>query len=323
MSDVAFVVLTIAVFGVLALVLQGSRAAVSAANAGGPGAGRRADRSSWSSPCSSRSGSDEHDHRGHRHDRRARRRAGAGVPCRSATTCTASSLRPRHLRVERGDLPAGRRRPRRRAVLGRLRAQRAGVLARSRSCSCTLFQRVQDAPAGCQPGLRRRCRRRWPGTPRSASSPTRTGSRTRVSPRWATWCRWPAWRCRTSSRPRSASRSRSRWCAASPASRTDQLGNFWVDLTRIVPADPAADRGRRSRSCSIAGGHDPEPLRRHRRHHARPARTQTHHRRAGRQPGGHQGARHQRRRLLQRQLARTRSRTRPAGRTGSRSSCCW
>ena len=36
-----------------------------------------------------------------------------------------------------------------------------------------------------------------------------------------------------------------------------------------------------------------------------------------------QGARHQRRRLLQRQLRRTRSRTRPAGRTGSRSSCCW
>ena len=44
--------------------------------------------------------------------------------------------------------------------------------------------------------------------------------------------RWPAWRCRTSSPPRSASRSPSPWSAASPARRTDRLGNFWVDLVR-------------------------------------------------------------------------------------------
>ena len=35
--------------------------------------------------------------------------------------------------------------------------------------------------------------------------------------------------------------------------QTDQLGNFWVDLTRIVRADPAADlRRRRDRASSPA-----------------------------------------------------------------------
>ena len=134
------------------------------------------------------------------------------------------------------------------------------------------FQRLQDhlwlslgLPAG-EPPTRR-------GTPRSASSPTPTGSRTRASPRWATWCRWPGSRCRTSSRPRSASRSRSRWSAASPAAKTDRLGNFWVDLVRIVLRIllPIAVVGaivlrRRRRGA--------EPLRRHRRAPPWPAATQ-------------------------------------------------
>ena len=49
---------------------------------------------------------------------------------------------------------------------------------------------------------------------------------------------------------------------------TDRLGNFWVDLTRVVPAGPAAARVRR-RDRPGRRRRDPEPPRRHRRHHAR------------------------------------------------------
>ena len=159
------------------------------------------------------------------------------------------------------------------------------------------------------------------GTPRSASSPTRTGSRTRVSRRWATWCRWPGWRCRTSSRPPSASRSRSRWCAGSPGSSTDRAGQLLGRPGPDLRADPAADRGgRRDRADRRRRG--PEPLRRHRRAPRWPARTQ--HitggpvasqeaiKELGTNGGGFYNAN-----------SPTRSRTRPAGRTGSRSSCCW
>ena len=82
--------------------------------------------------------------------------------------------------------------------------------------------------------------------------------------------------------------------------KTDQLGNFWVDLIRIsirvlLPICRARlDRVHR------------------RRHGAKPARLPGDHRRGraraddyrrpGRLAGGHQGPRHQRRRLLQRQL---------------------
>ena len=81
--------------------------------------------------------------------------------------------------------------------------------------------------------------------------------------------------------------------------KTDRLGNFWVDLTRAVT--------RILLPISVVGAADPgarrcraELLRGHRRadagrRHAVPAR------RPGRLPGGHQGAGHKRRRLLQRQ----------------------
>ena len=103
--------------------------------------------------------------------------------------------------------------------------------------------------------------------------------------------------------------------------KTDRLGNFWVDLTRVVIrlllplsvigaiilmatgvidnftathlihslADGAADDGRRPGGLA----------------------------------GGHQGDGQQRRRILQRQLRASRSRTRTRSATGSRSSCCW
>ena len=83
-------------------------------------------------------------------------------------------------------------------------------------------------------------------------------------------------------------------------SRTDRVGNFWVDLVRgcvriLLPAarrrDRAADRRRRGA----------EPRRPAHGHHPR-RRDPAHPRRAGGLPGGDQGARHQRRRLLQRQL---------------------
>ena len=123
--------------------------------------------------------------------------------------------------------------------------------------------------------------------------------RTRVSRPWATWCRWPAWRCRTSSPPRSASRSRSRWSAGFARSRTDELGNFWVDLTRITLRIllPIAVLGAivlivGGAVQNLSGGTDVTTL---------TGGTQT-------ITGGpvasqevDQGARHQRRRLLQRQ----------------------
>ncbi len=46
--------------------------------------------------------------------------------------------------------------------------------------------------------------------------------------------RWPGSPFTTSSPRRPASRSRSRWCAASPATRSKTIGNFWVDLTRCT-----------------------------------------------------------------------------------------
>ena len=97
-------------------------------------------------------------------------------------------------------------------------------------------------------------------------------------------------------------------------SRTEQLGNFWVDLTRIVLRIllPIAVLGAIVLIAggvvqNLSGGTDVTTL---------TGGSPDHHRRPGGQPGGHQGAGHQRRRLLQRQLAPTRSRTRPPGRTG-------
>ena len=82
--------------------------------------------------------------------------------------------------------------------------------------------------------------------------------------------------------------------------RTDRLGNFWVDLTRIclrillpisiVFAIIFVGAG------MIQNFHDYADDPHDRRRHADAAR------RPVRQPGGHQGTRHQRRRLVQRQL---------------------
>ena len=47
-------------------------------------------------------------------------------------------------------------------------------------------------------------------------------------------------------------------------SRTDRVGNFWVDLVRSMPAHPAAARGGRHRRPGRAGSRA-EPLLRHRR----------------------------------------------------------
>ena len=82
--------------------------------------------------------------------------------------------------------------------------------------------------------------------------------------------------------------------------KTDRLGNFWVDLTRTsFPAAAATIVPRRAR----AGGRrrHPEPQRPGRCDH-RGRRDTDHPGWSGRLPGSDQGARYQRRRVLQRQL---------------------
>ena len=57
---------------------------------------------------------------------------------------------------------------------------------------------------------------------------------------WATWRRCRAWRSRTSSRRPSASRWSATLIRGFTRNRTDRLGNFWVDLTRILIRADAA-----------------------------------------------------------------------------------
>ena len=57
-------------------------------------------------------------------------------------------------------------------------------------------------------------------------------------------------------------------------SRTDRVGNFWVDLVRGMPADPAAHRGRRHRRPGRAR-RGAELLRRHRRSTTLAGQSQT------------------------------------------------
>ena len=83
-------------------------------------------------------------------------------------------------------------------------------------------------------------------------------------------------------------------------SRTDRLGNFWVDLVRgslrillpiaVVGTVVLVALGAVQNFSAGTDGHHPGRA------------VADHHRRPGRLPGGHQGAGHQRRRLLQRQL---------------------
>ena len=83
-------------------------------------------------------------------------------------------------------------------------------------------------------------------------------------------------------------------------SRTDRLGNFWVDLVRgslriLLPLAVVGSL------ALVALGAVQNFSARHRGHHARRP-VADHPGRAGRVAGGDQGARHQRRRLLQREL---------------------
>ena len=211
------------------------------------------------------------------------------------------------------DLPGDRGRPRRRADAGASTRAACSRSPRSRCSFLYAFLRLQDhlwlslgfpAVAPDQ-ALEHRGQLRHQhqlAVVLAASRP------------WATSSRWPAWPCRTSSRPPSASRSRSRWSAGSPAARTEQLGNFWVDLVRIclrvlLPvAVVGADRLRRRR-------HGAEPVRRHRRHHPRRRRPST-------SPAARSPARRSSRSSAPTAAAsttptaRTRSRTRRRGRTG-------
>ena len=200
-----------------------------------------------------------------------------------------------------------------------LPAQRPRLLVRRRHVPVRLPARA--APPAADPRLPRGQGRTRPGTPRPRSSPTRTGSPTPASRRWATSCRWPGSPCRTSCPPRSGSRSRSRSIRGFTRSRTDRLGNFWVDLTRGCAPHPAAARvRRRDRARSPAASSRTSTAFSTITHAGR--RAADAHRRAGRVAGGDQGARHQRRRLLQRQLRAPVREPDAPGRTSSRSSCC-
>ena len=161
------------------------------------------------------------------------------------------------------------------------------------------LQRLQAAPAPAR-WASPAWTRRWRSTPRVASSPTRTGSRTPARRRWATSCRWPASPCRTSLSAAVGIAVAVALIRGFTRSRTDRLGNFWVDLVRItvrilLPLAVVAA------VVLIAMGAVQNFAGRHRRHHARRRRPDDP-RRPGRLAGGDQGARHQRRRLLQRQL---------------------
>ena len=151
----------------------------------------------------------------------------------------------RHCRVERVVYRLGGIDPRRRPALAGLRALPAGVLARASVLLLYALLRLQAVPPVVA-GHARACRRAAPGTPpcrfvTNTNWQWYSGESDAGLPRR----RWPAWRCRTSCPRPSASPSRSRWSAGSPAPRTDRLGNFWVDLTRVSAADPAAARRRR------------------------------------------------------------------------------
>ena len=111
-----------------------------------------------------------------------------------------------------------------------------------------------------------------------------------------------------------------RWSAASRASSTDRIGNFWVDLVRGTAAHPAAAGGRRGDRAARRWRH-PEPHRPDHDHDRSPAARRSC--RAARSP----------RRRRSRSSAPTaaasstptpptRSRTPPPGPTCSRSSCC-
>ena len=110
-----------------------------------------------------------------------------------------------------------------------------------------------------------------PGTPPRRSSPTPTGSRTPASRRWATSSRWPASRCRTSPPPPSGMAVAVALVRGFARSRTDRLGNFWVDLIRGMPAHPAAAllrlrggaAGLRGRAEPARPAHGHHPGRRH------------------------------------------------------------
>ena len=225
-------------------------------------------------------------------------------------------------RVERGALPAGRRRPRRRPDLGRLPALacwRSRVVACcSSTCSCgsstTCRYSLRHADVDPVTGVQHR---------RLASSPTPTGRRTRARRRMGYVVQMAGLAVQNFV---SAAVGIAVAVALDPRLRPQQHRPARQLLGRPDPDRACASccrssivvaivfvGGRRDRRTStttttihtLAGGHA------------------DHHRRPGRQPGGDQGARHQRRRLLQRQLRAPVREPERAGRTGSRSSCCW
>ena len=133
-------------------------------------------------------------------------------------------------------------------------------------------------------------------TPPPASSPTPTGSPTRARTRWATSVQMAGLAVQNFVSAAVGIAVAIALVRGFARSRTDRLGNFWVDLDPDQPAGPAADldrvRGRVRRRRD-----DPELPPLPRRSSTLAGGTPDPHRRPVRQPGGDQGARHQRRRF--------------------------
>ena len=162
--------------------------------------------------------------------------------------------------------------PARRPALAGLRRARCSP---SRSSACSASTRCNGCSRTCRSASASRRSRRTQAFNTAASFVTNTNwqSYSGESDDGPPRPRWPASPCRTSCPPRWASRSRSRWSAASSRSRTDRLGNFWVDLARGAVRDPAAAR-RRRRARAGRARRGAEPLRRDRRRTPWPGATQ-------------------------------------------------
>ena len=237
---------------------------------------------------------------------------------RSATTWRACVTSPRHLRVERVVYRARRHRPRRRPDLAGLPALGAGVQRGRRCCSCT-------RSCACSSNF---------GHPyavpqMSADQAWNTAVSFVTNTNWQSYSGESALGYVVQMAGLAVQNFVSAAVGIAVAialvrgfarSRTDRLGNFWVDLTRIclrvlLPLSIVFA------IVFVARRHDPELPRLPDRAHASPAARR-------RSPAARSRARRRSRSSARTAAAsttptpRTRSRTRRRGRTGSRSSCC-
>ena len=228
----------------------------------------------------------------------------------------------KHSRGRARHLPADRRRPEGGTDLGRLRPQRAGVLGRSASCSCSSSSCVQGKlPLHLND----------PATPMTPALAWNTA----VS--FVTNTNWQAYSGESTQGHlvQMAGLAVQNFVSAAVGMavaialvrgfarrHTGELGNFWVDLVRGTHPNPAADRGRSPRSSWSPAARSRTSTCTTRSSTPSPAASRP-------SPADRWPARRPSRNSAPTAAAsttptpRTRSRTPPRGPTGSRSSCCW